>query len=125
MLPPNFPLRKKLNGWVEMEFTQGTVYRGIVWLKTDFGGRGDRIDWVADLPWGAVHVGKLLTGRYKEGWIYGQFESLTLAMDHALERALASSERDIQNTIEQLRKQIGQQHLVAHALGVLPEDEAQ
>jgi len=120
-----YPLRKKLNGWRELEFTQGTLHRGIVWLRTDFGGRGDRIDWVADVPWGSIYVSKYLSGWGSGGWHYGQYQSLTLAMDLALERALARSERDIQETVERLRKQIGQQHLIAHALGVLPKDGAE
>ncbi len=46
-------MKKKIEGaWVEMTFDAEFFHRGIRWLrvKGGMGERGDREDWVADIP---------------------------------------------------------------------------
>ena len=51
-------VKKKIGGWVEMEFDAKLIHRGIQWLrvKDGFGDKGDREDWVADIPITCISV---------------------------------------------------------------------
>lgn len=45
-------IKKKVGGYIEMEYDAAGDYFGITWLrvKDGLGGRGDREDWIADMP---------------------------------------------------------------------------
>lgn len=49
---PLKPFRKQVGGWNELEFDAEVYVAGIRWLrvKGGMGERGDREDWVADVP---------------------------------------------------------------------------
>lgn len=51
-------VRKTTGTWVEMEYDARGEYFGIIWLrvKDGMGGRGDREDWVADIPGVSIAV---------------------------------------------------------------------
>jgi hypothetical protein len=52
------PEKREIAGWAEMKYDARCVRYGITWLrvKDGIGGRGDREDWVADLPAMTVSV---------------------------------------------------------------------
>jgi hypothetical protein len=64
------PVTKKIGSWVELDFDRRLMYAGLAWyrVKDGFGGRGDREDWVADVP----SVGLSVTNRGSRGFSSGR-----------------------------------------------------
>lgn len=102
--------RLKIAGWIEEDYDEAIVYRGITWRHVEggFGHRGDRDDWIADLP-----AGNLCVSRYfwktKKPWANDQagygFEGDRTRddeMDRALERGLESIEFKMEDAIQHL-----------------------
>ena len=128
MAPETTPIpgTHKIGNWVELEYTNRMVYRGIEWLQTDFGRRGDRIDWVANLPSQSVSTSRYLSGSYSNGWNYGMFEHLSDAMDNAIVNAFSYLEDKIDAAIEEIRGLAEEQHILRKAIDeISPRPEAQ
>ncbi len=52
-------VRKTVGGFIENTYSASLRYRGLTFHRTDLGGRGDRTDWVADLPGASLAVSHL------------------------------------------------------------------
>jgi hypothetical protein len=109
------PVKKKIGCWVEMTFDAVTERFGVRWLrvKDGFGGRGDREDWVADIPHGCLSVHDYHWNGDGFGPDYGSFDGAIrgetkLMVDslHHRENELRERLRKIQATVEILEKSI-------------------
>ncbi len=74
------PLRKKIGTWVEMEFDATCRRNGLTWfrVKNGMGERGDREDWVADVPGVSISVHDYHYNGEDFGPSYGSFDNACL-----------------------------------------------
>lgn len=98
-MKPNFPLphgatlvdppeKRAVAGWSEMEYDARCVRRGITWLrvKDGMGRKGDREDWVADLPAYCISVHDYqFRAPY---WGLEQYPSFNAAIKGQMKRAI-------------------------------------
>lgn len=83
------PIKKKIASWIPQTFDASAERCGIVWLRVKDGmsGRGDREDWVADVPY-PVSVHDYHWNGDSFGKSYGSFDNacfqeLKIALLHA------------------------------------------
>lgn len=101
-------------GWLDQAYDEALVYRGVTWRHVEggFGGRGDRDDWVADLPAGSISVNRYLWKakapwpNEQAGYGYNGDRTRDDEMDRALERGLARIEFSLEATIQTLAAQV-------------------
>jgi len=81
-------LKTEIGGWSEMEYDAQMKRLGITWyrVKGGMGGRGDREDWIANLPSGCVVVhGYQYRAPY---WGFEKYRSLNAAIAGQIEGAI-------------------------------------
>lgn len=100
-----FALRKKVGGWVEMDFDRCLTRNGVRWLrvKDGMGGNGSREDWVADLPLTvSVH-----DYQWKPPYFgFDRYRSMGHAMDAQLQRGIDRLEEravELENKLAEVR----------------------
>lgn len=95
------PVSKKLGGYVAMEYDAKLTRRGVDWYrcKDGMGQRGDREDWVADLPGCSVSVNDYNWNGKDFGPSFKSFED---ALDGMLKMALHHHEVSTQEKREKL-----------------------
>lgn len=52
------PREIKVGGWAPQQATAWAERFGLRWFRTDFGGRGDRTDWIAEVPGLCVSISR-------------------------------------------------------------------
>lgn len=95
--------KKKICNWVEMEFDAKVVKHGVTWLrvKDGMGGRGDRDDWVADLPDACICVHDYNWTTQNFGHNYGSFDAACLG---ELKRGLERQNYEVKELTQKLDK---------------------
>jgi hypothetical protein len=104
MLPK--PITKKVGAWGKMEFDAAIRVYGVRWLrvKDGLGGRGDREDWVADLPEVCVSVHDYHWNGDDFGANHGSFRGAIKAeMKSSLQHAIDQERKLLAEACEQAR----------------------
>ncbi len=96
------PRRMEIGGWNELTYTAMKTYRGLKWYKTCFGEKGEREDWVADLPGVTVNVSRYTRNKKWEIVFKDPTSSWEKAADAALERARDTVKHDLNKAIIRL-----------------------
>lgn len=74
------PVTIKIGGWVQMDYDAKMRVNGIEWIRVKDGlsGKGDREDWIANIPSGCVSIHDY---QYREPrWGFEQYRSMKAAM---------------------------------------------
>lgn len=90
---------RELDTWQPGVYDAEMTYRGIRFLRYrgGFGDKGDRTDWVADLPVSchvANHHGRGFAER-RPGWGFYGKQTLREALDEAIENAVRAAHHDL------------------------------
>lgn len=99
------PFRKKIGGWLAMEFDADVYVCGVRWLrvKGGFGGEGGREDWVAVIP---VMSASVSDYQFREPrWGFKSYPSFETACEHELREAVLSLQNRIKETTGKLAEQ--------------------
>lgn len=85
-------IRKKIGGWVEMEYDAECERYGLTWLrvKGGFNSHGGREDWVCDLPTGLLSVSDSSWREPRFG--FDNFSSFDEAVAGEIRRSLSYAE---------------------------------
>jgi len=104
------PIKRKIGSWVEMEYDAKIKRLGMTWLrvKGGFGGRGDREDWVGDVPFGCISVSNYNWTEHNFGH-YGTFDKAIIG-----ETRLA-----LENLESEIKKLAGKTAQARHCLTLL------
>lgn len=94
-------MRLKIGGYVELEFDAKLVRNGISWyrVRDGFGQRGDREDWVADVPGHSLSANDYNWNGDVFGPSYGTFEK-------ALDMQAAYAYGFVQQNIDKARRRL-------------------
>ena len=104
------PIRKKIGGWVEMDFEAYFTYRGIMWFRPKGGGLGgdghhSREDWLANTPGIAISAGRSVNHGHdvtKVGWGFNKDKTLEEEMDKQIHDKISWAAYRIKGTREKL-----------------------
>ena len=100
----NHSRRLKTGGWAEQDVDARAIHKGIDWYRVEdgFGTRGDREDWIADLPKLSVCVSRDLGSEYYRVGVRN-FPTIEEAMDEAIKNAMRHSDWKIDKCIEEMQ----------------------
>jgi hypothetical protein len=100
---PLKPFKKKIDGWVEMEYDASTEVGIFTWFRVKGGmsGRSNREDWVCDVPYGTVSVHDYqLVGN--QLLAYRQFNSFEKAAKSELKKCLEYIKHKKQKLLDEI-----------------------
>lgn len=101
------PRTIKINTWVEMEYDAKLVFKGVTWYRVHkgFGGRGDREDWVGDLPGVNLSVSDYMWMPSKR-WGPVFYRSFEKALEGQMYRALQWTRKQLLQVEEESARQL-------------------
>lgn len=101
------PITRKFSTWVEMEYDAKLVFKGVTWyrVKGGFGQRGDREDWVGNLPGVSLSVCDYMWMKSKR-WGFDVYPSFEKALEGQMRKALTWSRRKLIEVRMESAKQI-------------------
>lgn len=115
------PVKRQIGGWVKMTYDATVQRHGLTWLRVQggFGGRGDREDWVADLPSGSVSVSDYdwVPGLWNARPCHGTFDAAIIAEMRRNVAYLRQTTAELRDKADHAEEA---QHLMETALASLP-----